>query len=1023
MPDPTSMSVDLAGSVRQDVPKAHVPPGSLWSATNVRRTVGGWRKRFAYESAGTTVSSLTGQSALGGPPHFVADFDGRHVYAGNMRISQRAGSSRPWQDAGRVARFKPERSDDIASGNLTGIDTASLPSGATSRRYVGVAYATSGSSNKVYFEVRDITSGAPGVVVFRTSVNNAVHPRIVGVGNNFIIGHINTSTSEVNISYIDTTTLTQGATTAMTILPTASDRYDIAPHDGTSNFILACRSATTVFRVWTRTSTNGVVSQATFTCTNEVYDHVSVAGTSGGIWVVYNRNAAGTTLRGAVLNAGLTATVTTETAITYVLDQIQSLSVIIRSSSTAWLTVGGSSSTCPKTHWGSLDTALFWTRNDFWSFFPTSRPVHVDSTNCHVWVSSRSNDSNVSFAPHILVRLTNGTGITDRLRRIELISDRKGFASTGCLSRVVTAFGDSQVAKQWIALPTYNYFSATNPTESVTLHCYTDVTTATYPAYELEACAADRVLYASGGCVQEVTDALPWGSSVLLEGAENSFAIPPYVASVTDVAGGSLTTGQTYQACVVWEYVDSQGRRTQSAPSNIVSQLLGGGDQTMRLTVDPLGLTDRFHRDGTGLSIDEGGGLLQAVVYVTGPGGSIFYRNVTIPKATIMVQANSWTIDITAVDQSEEILYIQSVTSFGNYPAPACKRIWYGGGRVWVGGLFSSREIECSRILRPGEPACFTRAAQFRVQFPENVNDGHYMDGACVVLTDTGIWVVGGDGPQNDGSNPFLTPQRVVSDAGGSRFLVEVPAGLLFLSDRGVFLLPRGFGAPVFIGARMQQSLGSKTIVGACLNGFTAADQNGERCVGIVTSDGHVFVFDADTLDFISDDAVEGFNAGYGCGTWDGKFVISGDDGLQYVTHTQNTSTFLASNTECRLTTGWIAPFGALGRGHVRRILTRAELRATDANGSLNTKISLVMTPDSTALYGNAATQTLSAGITGTAGDMVIVESNPPFQQCNALSLGWTISGNGAAVRLTGFALEGQGDPGAPKVQSALRTA
>lgn len=1013
MPDPTIMSADLAGSVRQDVPRAAVPMGSLWNATNVRRTMGGWRKRHTYVSAGTTTSGVTGQSNLASPAHFVADFDGRHVIANNLRVTQRTGSNRPWQDSGRVARYKPERTDEVASGNLVGTEDT-----AATGRFVAVAYATQGTANRVYFEVRDIQAN---VVVFRFNASGAVHPRVINIGDRFIFAYIETGGNTVLVYQMDMYTLPwtlNGPTTIGTIF-NAADRFDIAPHDTTSNFIIAFRVGATTMQVWTRNALLGAVATRTFACTNENYPDVAVAGSSGGIWVCYI-NSAGTVLRGAVLNAALTATTTTETAIADTLTTLARLSLTVRSTTTVWLAVDGTDSNVPKINWGNLDTALFFTRNDLWGLFLKSYPVHLNTTEIFVWVcSGRALNSDVTFGPPFLVRLTNGTGITDRLRRAELISDRKAFAGVS-LPRVGTSSGDGLETKQWVALNTYDYFSAANPTENVTLHSYTDVT-GSYPATELDYATSDRTLYASGGIVQEVTDALPWNSSIVLMGAENSFVVPPYVAGIGSTTGGSLTAGQLYQACIVWEYVDSQGRRTQSAPSNIESFTIGVGDSALTMTIDPLSISDRFYRDGGGVSAADGGGALQAVVYVTGPGGSIFYRNRVIPKQTFMVEAASWTTTVTAVDESEEIIYIQSVSSFANYPAPACRRIWQGGGRVWVGGLFSPREIECSRILRKGEPACFTRAPQFRIQFPEDINDGHFTDGACVVLTNTGIFIVNGEGPQNDGSNPFLTPTRVTSDVGGSRFLAEVPAGLLFQSDRGVFLLPRGFGAPVFIGARFQQSLGSKTIVGACLNGFTAADQNGERCVGISLSDGHVLVLDADTLEFISDDTPEDLLSVTACGTWDGKFVLAGSTAGGFFPYTQNTSAFVS--TPATLTTGWIAPFGSLGRGHIRRILTRAELRATDASGSLNTNISLVMTPDSTALYGNAATQDLNTGITGTAGDMIIVESNPPFQQCNALSLAWTISGNGEAVRLTGFGLEGQGDPGGAKVQPTLRTA
>jgi hypothetical protein len=207
-----------------------------------------------------------------------------------------------------------------------------------------------------------------------------------------------------------------------------------------------------------------------------------------------------------------------------------------------------------------------------------------------------------------------------------------------------------------------------------------------------------------------------------------------------------------------------------------------------------------------------------------------------------------------------------------------------------------------------------------------------WLDGSLVIFCEHSIYVVSGDGPDRQGAGAFGTPQRLPADIGCTdwRTVREVPQGLLFQSARGFYLLPRGFGAPVFQ-ADIQEQLS---------DGYSycfGAGRHDERRFGesslvylmalgeeIFEGENIGLVYNLDSGKWVS---VDTYAETYSLiGTWQNQLAVATDtlSALAYA-FGQNDSTY----AETHVRTGQFHPFGFGGYGRVQEIVVHCEYRAT----------------------------------------------------------------------------------------------
>lgn len=310
----------------------------------------------------------------------------------------------------------------------------------------------------------------------------------------------------------------------------------------------------------------------------------------------------------------------------------------------------------------------------------------------------------------------------------------------------------------------------------------------------------------SGGRIREFD-----GSKLV----ESGLADGPEYVSVTSLAG-AIPAG-TYQYSCVWEWFDGMGRRHQSPPSTPVSITTGIASNITVATARP-SFTDKYTSTGSG-SITNQTKAVHLRVYRTLNAGTIFYlvNTTAAPDADATPYNPVFIIDtsLDATIQSHETLYTQGARGglsglLPNDEPPPASFIWAGNDRVILGGLEDRSAVQWSKLIFPGEPTQYSLSKQFRANVDADVTSVAALDGTWYVFTRDSVWSVTGDGPDDTGAGEFSSPRRLPADVGciSHRSMVETPLGLMYQgrADR-IYLLPRGGGAPVWIGQAVRDTL------------------------------------------------------------------------------------------------------------------------------------------------------------------------------------------------------------------------
>jgi hypothetical protein len=248
---------------------------------------------------------------------------------------------------------------------------------------------------------------------------------------------------------------------------------------------------------------------------------------------------------------------------------------------------------------------------------------------------------------------------------------------------------------------------------------------------------------------------------------------------------------------------------------------------------------------------------VQLVLHRSTSGGSVAYRwsfeptyNVTdldlVQKQTTVTDGKA-DADIggsTALNTRP-----QHYTSGGvleDHQPVACVSQWLHRNRLWLitgdeRTLVFSKSFQDDIGVAPGFPP------SFRFLFNERLVGMRTLDEVLAVFSERSIWLVRGEGPAPNGDGNDLQVVKMQSDVGcvNARSLVETPDGIMFESERGIFLLTRDL-ALVFVGKSVQDTLASyPDITSATL----VAEKNQVRitCNNAAGSSGRTLVFDYST--------------------------------------------------------------------------------------------------------------------------------------------------------------------------------
>lgn len=448
----------------------------------------------------------------------------------------------------------------------------------------------------------------------------------------------------------------------------------------------------------------------------------------------------------------------------------------------------------------------------------------------------------------------------------------------------------------------------------------------------------------------------------------NSFPLAPKIVRVVQTAGlGSIAVG-TYQYVAVMEMVDVFGRRRQSAPSLPFSVTVAGANSLVQVYAQvETGwagfITDslRFYRTQAGATVFQECANNTAL--------TLGYNPQAAAASIGLVEYDDITAD--AGIAANPVLYTQGERGglSGLLPSdgpPFCTMIWAGSDRAIIAGLEDPARYQLSKLLFQGEGLQWSNEPQFGGTVGTDITAVAEMDGTWFLFTRENVWTVTGQGPDDNGAGgTFDSPRRLPSDIGciSAKSLVLTGQGLFFqgATDR-LYLLPRGGGAPQWVGQPIRDTLLAFPYISA-----SAFDEDSGLVYWAVCDTaaafGRLLVFDTRISEWSVDNVQN--RAIKTLAVYNGLLVIDGSI-LESTTSWQDSNGSSTANVIPTLTTGDIRAFGPNGWGRYKKVQIEGEARDVLVAWSLTLDVSY----DSGKTFGETATWT-RANLAAAFGDAI----------------------------------------------------
>lgn len=296
---------------------------------------------------------------------------------------------------------------------------------------------------------------------------------------------------------------------------------------------------------------------------------------------------------------------------------------------------------------------------------------------------------------------------------------------------------------------------------------------------------------------------------------EHNFHVWPEDIAVTTATGsGGLALAQYFYQ-VTYEWTDAQGNLHRSAPSVPVEQTTTTASSTNTLRIPTLRLTYK-----TGAS------KVRIVIYRWSSLQQNYYQITDVQTPVI----NNTAVDsITYVDTKSDAQIIgnQLIYTTGGvieniaYPGSDATTL-YKSRMVIIDSedknlLWFSKQVIENVPVEPSDLFTLYVAPTAGAQGSTGVNTAlSAMDDKLIIFKRNAIYYITGTGPDNTGANnDFSEPNYITSVAGctNPQSIVFMPQGIMFQSDKGIWLLGRDLSTN-YIGAPVEQ-YNSATVVAA----------------------------------------------------------------------------------------------------------------------------------------------------------------------------------------------------------------
>ncbi len=434
---------------------------------------------------------------------------------------------------------------------------------------------------------------------------------------------------------------------------------------------------------------------------------------------------------------------------------------------------------------------------------------------------------------------------------------------------------------------------------------------------------------------------LPMGALTRVDdrgAVEEGFVHQPTIGTITPAAGaGALTPSSDYYYTAIYKSRNSNGRIEVSAPATPVKISMGVGQNQNTVNILSLGITAR--------------NVVSIEVYRTLSNGQTFYLDSVLDSATGFV--NYLDVLSDAIVSQQKALYTQVGQTLANAFPPPARFGCVGGQRLFLGGLLRPDVVQASKLIFGDQSPSFADNDAFRIVLPGACTGLAWMD-VLVMFTNEGIYIASSDGPDDSGVGDFGNLTRMPYELGciEPRSVVVVDDGCFFQTARGLYLLPRGFGAPVAAdNAIIDQLSGYPVITGAAV--LTKAGEQSVHwtCTGPeALPNGNRVIYDLAHKAWSADTTGLGLGP-CGAGQWAGGEVALFSPNLSltpalFVTNSAFSDAGAAYTV--LMQTGHLRPFGVLSEGSLIKTQLLATLKSactlsigkfTEFGGSTATRV------------------------------------------------------------------------------------
>jgi len=274
-----------------------------------------------------------------------------------------------------------------------------------------------------------------------------------------------------------------------------------------------------------------------------------------------------------------------------------------------------------------------------------------------------------------------------------------------------------------------------------------------------------------------------------LEVLENGFFLNPETFKIEELGTSGNIGAGTRGYKILFEYYNSKGELSRSAPSQSISITQTGASKKNELTFMVPIFGQKTHS------------RCKTTIYRTKDSGTVYYklnqyeeRGSDDPFDSFYQYTDN--LSDASID-SNEILYTEG-GEIESDSAPQADAIFSGGKRAFLAGLKISNEFAYSKISEFEVSPSFSDFYRIAIDSVGKVNAGAFIDDKVILFKDRSTYYMVGGGPNNNGQNDnFSRPEVISSDVGcvEKQSILNLPDGILFKSAKGFYFLDRSLNA------------------------------------------------------------------------------------------------------------------------------------------------------------------------------------------------------------------------------------